>query len=257
MSFVQTSGSADVSEQLFSCRDPECLNDLRKGILAAVEREGYAVVRGLFDEAAIGEALHEVYRRANSAHHRASDGLAPSDVRRNTSKWSIGSRILQDGLGRFVVVLYNPLFDKNIFELHTAFERIIQVRDTIAGRPIQRDAILMPERFNACRIQIYPAGGGFMAEHRDARGTSNLNLGIYIEVLLVLTQKGIDYRRGGGFVRLNGAMVDTEAGTRRGDLIIYDASTIHGVLDVDPDLPFDACNLRGRAVAMATIYDNR
>jgi hypothetical protein len=209
-------------------------------------------VRGLFDEAKIGESLTAIYRYANFARHRASSGLPPTDVRRNTSKWSI--RGPQDGPARFALVIYNPLFDRDLFQLHEAFDRIIQVRDTIAGRDVLRDADLLPDRFNACRIQIYPAGGGFIAEHCDVRGESNVPLGPYVEVLLLLTQRGIDYQTGGACVRFKGTALDSEAGTKRGDVIIYDAATIHGVLDIDPEVPFDAGDLRGRAVAFSTVY---
>src|SRR5262249_37601740 len=198
-----------------------------------------------------------VYRYANSAEHRPSTGVAADEIRRNVSKWSIGGRRDQDGIPRCAVVVYNPLSDRDIFGLHSYFECIIEVRDRLAGREILRDSVLLPDRFNACRVQIYPAGGGFLGEHRDLRGQSNLPEGLYLELLLLLTQRGVDYQKGGGSVRYNGVKVDSEAGSRRGDVVVYDGATIHGVADIDPGLAFDATNLRGRAVAMATIYDNR
>ena len=239
------------------CDRVEDLATIRDSIVAAIQNGGYAVVRGLFDESKTRESLKTVYRYANSARHRPSSGLRPMDVRQNTSKWSIGGRASQDGVARFALAIYNPLFDSDLFQLHYAFDRIIQIRDTIAGRELLRDADLLPDRFNACRVLIYPAGGGFLGDHRDVRGQSNLPLGSYVEVLLLLTQRGIDYQTGGGVVRFKGTALDSEAGTKRGDVIIYDASTVHGVSDIDPDVPFDASDLRGRAVAITTIYDNR
>lgn len=246
-----------MGHQLFICHDIERLSPLRASILGAIKGGGYAVVRGLFDERAIQESMRTVYRYANSAHHGPSSGLTTMDVRRNTSKWSIGSRAAQDGVARFALSIYNPLFDSDRFQLHDAFRRMIELRDTLAGRQVLRDADLLPDRFNACRVLLYPAGGGFLGEHRDLRGESNLPTGMYIEVLLLLTQKGVDYRTGGAFVSFNGGRLDSEADTKRGDVVIYAASTIHGVSDIDPDVPFDATNLRGRAIAIATIYDSR
>jgi hypothetical protein len=240
--------------QFFTCDGTADLVALRDSILVSVKRQGYAVVRGLFDETKIAGCLKAIYGYANFRRHEASSGLTPIDIRRNTSKWSI--RGPQNGPARFAVVIYNPLFDGDLFQLHDAFQRIIQIRDKLAGRNVLSDADLLPNRFNACRIQIYPAGGGFVAEHYDVKGKSN-SPGSYIEVLLLLTQKGIEYRKGGACVRFKGVECDAEAGTKRGDVLIYDASTFHGVLSIDPDVPFEANDLRGRAVAVATIYGDQ
>src|SRR5579883_1439190 len=216
---------------MFISNDIPNLIGLRPSIIASVEKNGYALLRGLYDECAIAEAAKTVYQYANSCERLPTAGVKPMDVRRNTSKWSIGGRTFQDGLPRFALTVYNPQFDADIFHLRASFDRLIQVRDILAGREILRDEALLPTRFNACRVQIYPAGGGFLGEHRDQRGVSNLPGGCFIEALLLLTQKGLDYRTGGGIIRVNGTAVDPEAGTRRGDIIVYDGSTIHGVLD--------------------------
>jgi hypothetical protein len=241
-----------MGNELFVCNHVEDLTAVREPIAETVRHCGYAVLRGLCDEQRIRNSLTAIYRYANSGQHRPSVGLSQLDIRKNTSKWSIRSP--QHGPARLALVIYNPLFDGDLFGLHEAFSQIIQVRDTIAGRKVLRDADLLPDRFNACRIQIYPAGGGFIAEHRDDKGASNLPIGPYVEVILLLTQKGLDYRSGGAFVSLNGKLIDPEAGAKRGDLLIYDASTVHGVSEVDSDEPFDTANLRGRAVAVASVY---
>lgn len=249
-----------MSERLFICGNVAAVGALRERILSAVANDGYAILRGLFNEAQVDESRDAIYRHANSSKHGPSTSTAPAEVRRNTSKWSIGGGGgSHNALARFALVIYNPLFDENVFGLHAAFNTIIEVRDTLAGRNVLRDSVLLPDRFNACRVQIYPAGGGFLEEHRDERGQLNLPDGpaTYLELLLLLTQRGFDYHTGGGTVRCNGELRDSEAGTKRGDIIVYDAATIHGVLDVDPHSAFNASDLRGRAVAMATIYGSR
>ncbi len=248
---------AETMNQPFLCREQRELIDLRQAIAATIENVGYAVIRGLFDPDAVRKGAGLVYDYANSARHRPSGGVSPMDVRSNISKWSIGGRPFQDWVPRFAVAVYNPLFADDSFQLHEAFRRLIEVRDTIAGRAVLYDQVLLPTHFNACRILIYPAGGGFLGEHHDDRGKSNLPLGEFIEVLLVLRQKGADYRTGGGFVRFNGSIAESDQGTQVGDVIVYNSTTLHGVLDVDPDVSFDPTNLRGRAVAITTIYDNR
>lgn len=241
-----------MNNQLFVCGDIDDLRERRSSILKAVRDGGYAILRGLFEDTRSGESLGAIYRYANSTRHEASMGVGPEEVRRNISKWSI--RGPANGPARFALVIYNPLLDSDLFHMHRTFERIIAARDIIAGREILRDSDLLPERFNACRIQIYPAGGGFIAEHTDAKGESNLTHGPYIEMILLLTQSGIDYKSGGAFVRKDGVELDSEEGAVRGDVIIYDSSSLHGVHDVDSHVPFDASNLRGRAVALATVY---
>src|SRR5262249_41909021 len=156
----------------------------RHRILDTISTRGYAVLRGLFDERSILTSRDAVYRYANSAEHRPSTGVAADEIRRNVSKWSIGGRRDQVGRQRFALVVYDPLYDRDIFRLHSYFECIIEVRDRLAGREILRDSVLLPDRFNACRVQIYPAGGGFLGEHRDLRGQSNLPEGLYLELLL-------------------------------------------------------------------------
>ncbi|MGH7934172.1 MAG: hypothetical protein ACREQN_13560 [Candidatus Binataceae bacterium] len=248
-----------MTEEFLFCPNVAAVHFLRERILSRVADDGYAILRGLFQEARVDEWRDAVYRHANSHRHGPSTGTAPSEVRRNTSKWSIGGGGSYNALARFALVIYNPLFDQDVFGLHAAFNTIIEVRDAIAGRDVLRDPLLLPERFNACRVQIYPAGGGFLQEHRDVRGQLNVPEGacMYLELLLLLTQKGVDYRSGGGTVRCNGEGRDSEAGTKRGDVIVYDATTVHGVQDVDPNIAFTAGNIRGRAVAMATIYGSR
>lgn len=96
-----------------------------------------------------------------------------------------------------------------------------------------------------------------MTAHRDSRAAENLK-GLsdsYIQLVLLLTEKGADYRQGGAYIRRGRDAIDTEAGSLAGDVLVYDGNTLHGVEDIDPDLPFTPSDLRGRAVALATIYN--
>lgn len=57
--------------------------------------------------------------------------------------------------------------------------------------------------------------------------------------MLLLTEKGTDYRAGGAYIRREaGKAIDTEAGSFASDMLVYDGNTLHGVKDIDPDLPF-------------------
>ncbi len=232
----------------------------RARIVDDVAKSAYAVVRGLFDRDAVRGKLKTLYQRANTAAPLPSAGVSPDMIQKNVFKWSIGGHsTTQTGISRMMMTVYNPLSDADAFGLHDCFHRLIAVRDALADRPLLTDAALAPDRWNGTRVQIYPAGGGFIGAHADSRGVSNMpeNTGPFIQLLMLLTERGIDYQRGGAFIERQGRRIDNEAETRSGDVIVYDGATIHGVGDVDPDIAFSATDLRGRAVALATIYDKR
>jgi hypothetical protein len=175
-------------------------------------------------------------------------------------KWSIGGQSTsQANIGRLMRTFYNPLFQPDIYGLHDAFRKLVEVRERLAGREALTDEVLLPDRYNACRVQLYPSGGGFMGAHIDSRGVANMPeaSGPFIQTLLLLTQRGLDYQSGGGFVVHNGVFCDSEKDGQTGDVVVYDGKTMHGVADVDPTVPVQANDLRGRAVAIATIYDKR
>ncbi|MGH7933946.1 MAG: hypothetical protein ACREQN_12395 [Candidatus Binataceae bacterium] len=238
-------------------------HELRKraeAIVGRVEEKGYALIRGLFGRDAIGKCTSAVYAYANRAAHLASAGVSKESVRANISKWSIGgTSASQAGISRFMLTMYNPLTCADIFRLHPHFRTLIEVRDTLAMRDeILSDERLPPPLFNGTRVQIYPRGGGFMTAHRDTRAAENLKSvsDAYIQLVLLLTQKGVDYRAGGAYIRREaGEAIDTEAGSRAGDVLVFDGNSLHGVEDIDPELTFTASDLSGRAVALATIYN--
>ena len=76
----------------------------------------------------------------------------------------------------------------------------------------------------------------------------------YIQLVLLLSEKGTDFHSGGAYISKDGEIIDIESDTQSGDVLIYDSSTIHGVMDIDPHLPLDISKGIGRYVAMATIY---
>jgi hypothetical protein len=232
----------------------------RAEILQHVSRSSFVVIRGLFDRESVRAKSRSVYHFANTAQRLASAGVAPEAVQRNIVKWSIGGHsTTQSGLPRMMATVYNPLFAEDLHKLHGDFRKIIEVRDALADRGVLTDERLSPDRWNGCRVQIYPSGGGFMGAHLDSRGVGNLprSTGAFIQLLLLLTERGTDYHTGGAFVERDGKRIDSEADTLSGDVVVYDGATVHGVADIDPTAVFNAADLRGRAVALATIYDKR
>jgi hypothetical protein len=232
----------------------------RAEIVQHVSRSSFVVVRGLFNRDSVRAKLPSVYRFANTTQRLASAGVRPDEIQHNMAKWSIGGQsTTQSGLPRMMVTVYNPLFVEDLHGLHDDFQKIIEVRDALADRAVLTDEKLAPDRWNGCRVQIYPAGGGFMGGHADSRGVGNLpsDAGAFIQLLLLLTERGTDYEAGGAFVEREGKRIDSEADTLSGDIVVYDGATVHGVTDIDPTVGFNAADLRGRAVALATIYDKK
>jgi len=78
-------------------------------------------------------------------------------------------------------------------------------------------------------------------------------IGNYV-VILVLSQRGIDYTTGGTYLVFEDKQILIDDDFRPGDLLIYDQNTQHGVLGVDPNKPLDFRSLRGRLVALSTLY---
>lgn len=243
---------------MYVCKTIEEANSVRDNIISDVAEKGFVLVRGLLDRNAVRKCTSELYRYANTQAHKASAGVAPEEIRTNMSKWSIGGQSTsQAGLPRFMLTIYNPLFERDLFGLHEHFEKLVSFRDMLAGREPQTDSMLMPDRFNACRVQIYPAGGGFMGGHTDTRAASNLKSeqGPYIQLVMLLTERGTDYHTGGAFVTHQGNPIDSEHESMSGDILVYDGSTLHGVADIDSTKPFNTADLAGRAVALVTIYN--
>lgn len=229
-------------------------------IVEEVVQHGWSVVRGLFNREELREKLNLIYEAVNKSERLPSAGVPPEAIQKNVFKWSIGaSSTSQGGIARMMLTVYNPLFAENTYGLHSIFSRLIEVRDALAQHSPLTDVELAPDRWNSCRVQIYPAGGGFMSAHIDSRAASNLppKQKAYIQLVLLLSERGLDYKTGGAFVYLNEDIFDSENNTKTGDIIVYDGNTMHGVADIDPAEVFNCKNLGGRAVALATIYDKR
>ncbi len=248
-----------MNASIFKIDSTQQLRGQAQAITRRVQQTGFALIRGVFDGEAIRRSTLSVYAYANRAKHLGSAGAPRQAVRTNSSKWSIGgTSASQAGISRCMITVYNPLGCEDLFQLHRHFRTLIEVRDVLAMRESALlDDQLPPPLFNATRIQIYPRGGGFMTAHRDMRAADNLK-GIsdaYIQLILLLTEKRADYRSGGAYIVRDGKVVDTEDGSRTGDVLVYDGNSLHGVDDIDPDLPFYPSDLSGRAVALATIYN--
>jgi hypothetical protein len=238
----------------------ENVNDIsREEVLDNVRNNAFEVLRGLIDpnEVAKGvQLLKEVFSVKND--HGSLD-VSPEQILNNFQKWSVGSvSPKSDTDARLLRIFYNPLWCEDIYKLHGVFNKLVEIRNHLQGMPEDYGKKIEDNNlYSACRIQFYPKGGGFMQSHTDHIGEGNIDkteVGKFIQILVVLSKKGKDFIRGGGFVVHNGKRIFVEDNCELGDVIIYDGLTIHGVEDVDPHLPLDTTTLEGRLVGFATLY---
>ena len=76
----------------------------------------------------------------------------------------------------------------------------------------------------------------------------------YFQLLLQLTEKGVDFEDGGAYVDVGDERLLYEGSCQTGDVIVYDGRSIHGVADIDPLKPLDLQRFTGRAVALASLF---
>lgn len=229
-------------------------------IRETVAAHGLARLRGLFDRAALRGTLDGIRERFDAVHDRRHDPRDTDAVRRNFQKLQIGANSGVDSrrtLGRFMRVLYNPIFADDIHGMRQHFVKLAELRNLLYARPIDFAVHGTDDGFWTCaRIQQYPSGGGFMVPHRDMYGqiaTADAGLGYY-QLLLQLTEKGRDFVEGGAYVDVGEERFSYEEQCLTGDVIVYDGRSVHGVGDIDPMAPLDMQRFSGRAVALASMF---
>jgi hypothetical protein len=197
------------------------------------------------------------FRIADDRRHDPRDTDA---VRRNFQKLQIGANSgvnSRRSLGRFMRVLYNPIFQDDVLGMRTHFVKLARFRNLLYRQPVDFAVHGTDDGYWTCsRILQYPAGGGFIAAHRDMYSqlaTAEAGLG-YFQPMLLLTEKGVDFHEGGAYVDIGEDRVLYEDVCQSGDVVVYDGRSIHGVSDVDPLAPLDLTQLNGRLVALATIF---
>ena len=228
-------------------------------LLDTVASHGYAVVRGIVPPAMAKACLQQFYTAFDASCDHPAIGERPSDVQRNFQKLIVGGGAQTSYyVPRFVRVLYNPLWEPDIYHAHEIFRRMGRVRNHLQGYAPDF-AIDAPEGgfWTAARLQHYPQGGGFFMQHRDAvLSTTTEEAGIlqFIQILLLLTTRGEEFEQGGAYVEHNNQRIDLEAEHGAGDIVIYDGRSMHGVADIDPHKLPDTQGSTGRVVALASLY---
>jgi len=217
-------------------------------------------VRGLFDRDVIREAFTRIAAGFDAANDRRHDPRDTDAVRRNFQKLQVGANSgvnTRRTLGRFMRMLYNPVFADDVYGMRAHFVTLARFRNLLYRVPLDFAVHGTDDGFWTCsRILQYPRGGGFIVPHRDMYSqvaTAEAGLGYY-QPLLLLTEKGQDFTTGGAYVDVGETRLFYEEGCRAGDLVVYDGRSMHGVSDIDPLEPLDLVRFTGRAVALASLF---
>jgi hypothetical protein len=223
-----------------------------------IKKNGAIIIRNAFDKEKILFVLKKINQQIKKIKKIGTTAATKKTIRKNSCKWSVGGNSgAQIGLSRLMLILYNPISASDKYKFRSEFEKLIKIRDYIRNDgKLTNDKCLSGNYFNACRFQIYPKGGGFMIGHTDYDGVKNSKkiMKTYFQTLLFMTERGKDFKKGGAYILFKNKRIDIEKHVKRGDVVVYDGKSYHGVDDIDPNLPFSSNDLSGRVVALTTIY---
>lgn len=218
----------------------------------------FARVTGLFDPETIRAVRERLRGRFSSQNDRKHDPRDADALLQNFQKLVVGGTQGVNSVPRFVRMFYNPLMDEDIFGMHESFRKMVRFRNLLYG--LEPDFTLSgieQGMWSATRIQHYPRGGGFMAPHTDV-GTATVSreagLSSYVQVILIMSRKGVDFQTGGAYIDVAGERFFFESDCDLGDVVIYDGRINHGVEEIDALEPLDMSSFEGRLVAMATLF---
>jgi len=153
--------------------------------------------------------------------------------------------------------IYNPLHKKDKWGFHNVFIKLAKVRNILMNKSMDfaLGKVKKNKMWTAARIHHFPSGAGFMFPHKDTIAPSIVKgFGKYYQVLMIMTQKGKDFRSGGGTIKYKNKLIEYEDFTKVGDIVIYDSNTEHGVNTIDPHKPFIQRSGEGRYSGLVTIY---
>lgn len=226
-------------------------------VLSSLKSSGFCCIRGLISEDEIRKSRKVFISRFSSKLDSPSVGETPEDIQHNFQKLRVGISPAKPQNSRLVRTIFNPLWEEDIFELHNSFRKMIKLRNYLLCKPATFALDGTEEGlWTASRLQHYPTGGGFMSAHRDElviNAATDAGLG-FLQLLLVLSEKGKDYLSGGGFIIKDNKFIDIEEEACLGDIILYDGDTVHGVDTIDPHKSLDLNTPSGRLVGFVTLY---
>lgn len=223
-----------------------------------LKAKSFARVTGLFSRDEILVARDKLQFTFDAKNDRKHDPKDAEAIRRNFQKLIVGGTRGVNACPRFLRIFYNPTFDEDIFGMHAIFRRLIEFRNLLYSLPKGFTCTGIDRgMWTASRINHYPRGGGFMAPHVDigtAAAATEMGMEQYVQLLLLMTKKGVDYQEGGAYIDVDGERYFFESECEIGDVVVYDGRITHGVEEIDPMEPLDLNSFAGRHVALVTLF---
>ena len=193
-------------------------------------RNGYTlIVRGVVSQAWCKEAisyLSQIGRTSLPNYHAIVEG-APNHHRINRED----HRAYVQGI--FHQFSFFP-WNQDLLDLFNTLESVFVLKNLMNELP--SDAFMGTASEDGCiarlSFQFYPKGSGYLNFHRDPVDYHQLVIPI-----MVLTEKGVDFKEGGLRLRCTkrGFDFDADAMCEPGDIVFSNASIEHGVEKIDPD----------------------
>jgi hypothetical protein len=86
------------------------------------------------------------------------------------------------------------------------------------------------------------------------RTSNNADLKTFLLPLLIMDQKGKDFKTGGGIVRYKDEIIHYEDYLKPGDIAIYNGKTQHGVYNIDQEEKLDLETFNGRSSILVSLF---
>jgi hypothetical protein len=233
-------------------------------IKSIVEKNNFAILRNFISPAEALNTLNKVKKNFKSSNDRIRKPGDYDKIKSNYQRLMIGNT---GGIKltnpRYFRVFYNPTFCKDIYDAKKLYKKMLIIQNRLYKLEDNYSFNVKKTPHNlfcASRIQHYPAGGGFLAMHKDLsaiNSSKEIKKNLYYNVLLNLTEKGIDFKTGGSFIEVKGKknkFFNIDDIAKRGDIIIYSGKTNHGVSTIDENTLLNRDTKSGRYVALVTLF---
>ena len=238
------------------------ISDLnKKKIFNIIDKNGYAIISGLFGKNEIKNALKNFKKNFIFKLDKASTDGSPEEIKKNFQKLCVGSASNNtEKIYRLHRIIYNPPWDANKYKLKKIFEKFGKIRnfflefnENFCINNVEKN--LWP----ANRILQYPSGGGHMSCHTDyilKNVSEKNNINKFYQLILLLTEKKKHYKTGGAYIVHNKKKILLEDFAKQGDLLIYKSTIEHGVEEIDSNLKLDLKKPSGRIILMNSLYQD-
>lgn len=248
--------------RLFPVPSVEEFAHARDAVIETLASDDVALLRGLVDPEDVRRGLDRIAgsmsRENDSLIDHKSRVERPGDVP-NYQRFMLGEHGEGEAHRSMCMrIFHNPSWNGDEWGMKETFHTMARIRNALYGVDSEY-CIEEPDGdvYSLFRVHQYPAGGGFLAPHRDSVASAvpdAAGLTGYVQLLLVMSRKGEDFEQGGGFYYRGEERVLYEDYAQPGDILLYNGQTLHGVQTVDPYTTFDPDSAAGRYSATCTLY---